>query len=106
MEDDVTIVDDAGEASAIVITDETDSHGGTIRHINAVTLTGDTVVPEVLFYGYTAHSGTGATIVGTYTPPAAPVLGTKTITANGTYNASDDSLDGYSSVTVTIGTNY
>ena len=103
MEDDVTIVDDSGEASAIVITDETDSHGGTIRHINAVTLTGDTVTPEVLLFGYTAHSGTGATIVGTYTPPSAPVLGTKTITVNGTYNASDDSLDGYSSVTVSVG---
>lgn len=29
-------------------------------------------------------------------------LGTKTITANGTYNASDDNLDGYSSVTVNV----
>ena len=28
------------------------------------------------------------------------VLGTKTITANGTYNATDDNLDGYSQVTV------
>lgn len=33
-------------------------------------------------------------------------LGTKSITANGTYQASDDSLDGYSSVTVNVaGTN-
>lgn len=31
-------------------------------------------------------------------------LGTKSITANGTYNASDDSLDGYSSVTVNVPT--
>lgn len=31
-----------------------------------------------------------------------PTLGTKTITANGTYNASDDNLQGYSSVTVDI----
>lgn len=31
-------------------------------------------------------------------------LGTKTITANGTYNASSDDLDGYSSVTVAIPT--
>lgn len=30
------------------------------------------------------------------------VLGTKTITENGTYNASADSLDGYSSVTVNV----
>ena len=29
-------------------------------------------------------------------------LGTKTITTNGTYNASDDSLDGFSSVTVNV----
>ena len=29
-------------------------------------------------------------------------LGTKTVTANGTYNASSDSLDGYSQVTVNI----
>lgn len=29
-------------------------------------------------------------------------LGTKSITANGTYNAEDDSLDGYSSVTVNV----
>ena len=29
-------------------------------------------------------------------------LGTKTVTDNGTYNASSDSLDGYSSVTVQI----
>ena len=29
-------------------------------------------------------------------------LGTKSITANGTYNAADDDLDGYSSVTVNI----
>ena len=29
-------------------------------------------------------------------------LGTKTITANGTYNASSDNLDGYSQVTVNV----
>lgn len=33
---------------------------------------------------------------------SAPVLTTKTITANGTYNASSDSADGYSSVTVNV----
>lgn len=35
-------------------------------------------------------------------PSEEPTLGTKTITANGTYNASDDNLDGYSSVTVNV----
>ena len=40
------------------------------------------------------------TIVG----GAAPTLITKSITANGTYNAEDDSADGYSSVSVTVPT--
>ena len=31
-----------------------------------------------------------------------PALGTKSITANGTYNASSDNLDGYSQVTVNV----
>lgn len=35
-------------------------------------------------------------------PTGGSTLGTKTITENGTYTASDDSLDGYSSVTVNI----
>lgn len=34
--------------------------------------------------------------------PSAANLGTKNITANGTYAASSDSLDGFSSVTVAI----
>lgn len=34
--------------------------------------------------------------------PSSATLGTKSITANGTYTASDDSLDGYSSVTVNV----
>lgn len=39
-------------------------------------------------------------VTGSYT--ASPTLTTKTITANGTYNASSDSADGYSSVTVNV----
>ena len=41
----------------------------------------------------------GALVTGSAT---APVLTTKSITANGTYNASSDSADGYSSVTVNV----
>ena len=37
---------------------------------------------------------------------AAPVLGTKTITTNGTYNASSDNLDGYSQVTANVPNTY
>lgn len=35
-------------------------------------------------------------------PSVTPALGTKTITQNGTYDAEDDSLDGYSEVTVNV----
>lgn len=35
-------------------------------------------------------------------PIEPPILTTKTITENGTYNASDDNADGYSSVTVNV----
>ena len=53
--------------SAISITDEQDSHGGTIRHINAVSLAGDTVSASVLLSGYTAHGRDGETIIGSCT---------------------------------------
>lgn len=36
--------------------------------------------------------------------PYVPIVDTKTITQNGTYNASDDNLDGYSQVEVTVPT--
>lgn len=39
MEDDVTLVD-VSQKQAIVITDELDSHGGTIRHINGIVVSG------------------------------------------------------------------
>ena len=37
---------------------------------------------------------------------SSPSLGTKTITANGTYNASSDNLDGYSQVTANVPNTY
>lgn len=55
----------SGSGSVISIVDEQDSHGGTIRHINAVSLEGDTVSPAVLYSGYTAHNSLGEPIVGT-----------------------------------------
>lgn len=45
-----------GSGSAISIVDEFDANGGIIRHINAVSLQGDTVSPETLLTGYTAHN--------------------------------------------------
>lgn len=42
-------------------------------------------------------------VTGTYTGESGgATLGTKSITTNGTYNAEDDNLDGYSSVTVNV----
>ena len=58
----------SGSGSAITITDEQDSHGGTIRHITAVDLTGDTVSAATLLQGYTAHNSLGQAITGTYVP--------------------------------------
>ena len=52
-------------------------------------------------------NGTGIDVVGYSTvsvavPAPSPTLITKSITANGTYNASSDNADGYSSVTVNV----
>lgn len=66
-----------------------------------IDLTSDTVDPSHLAASYTAHDAKGKPIVGTASIGDA-VLGTKEITNNGTYKASDDNLDGYSSVTVDI----
>ena len=51
---------------------------------------------------YTPDSGVVGFSKVTVDVPTASKLETKTITANGTYNATDDSVDGYSSVTVNV----
>lgn len=68
MEDDVTLVDVSGGASAISVIDELDEHGGTIRHINAVDLSNDTVTAAHLEYGYTAHNSQGEAVTGELIP--------------------------------------
>lgn len=70
----------ASGAAAISIVDELDSHGGTIRHINGVSLTGDTVTAATLLSGIKAHDVTGAAITGTYKPVQTK---TGTFTGNG-----------------------
>jgi hypothetical protein len=57
-----------GSGSVISVVDEIDEHGGTIRHINAVSLEGDTVEPAHLERGYTAHDSYGNPITGTLDP--------------------------------------
>lgn len=66
MEDDVTITDVSEGGSAIVVTEETDETGGTNYIITAVDLSNDTVSPETLLSGYTAHNSSGKAITGTY----------------------------------------
>ena len=51
--------------------------------------------------GYVGHLNDGTSATGSYSG-ASPTLTTKSITANGTYNASSDNADGYSSVTVNV----
>ena len=102
MEADVVVTASGGGGAAISIIDESDSHGGIIRHINGVSLESDTVTASVLLSGYTAHDAEGSAITGAYVAPAPASLGSKTILSNGTYSASSDSLDGYSYVTVSV----
>lgn len=93
-----------GAGSAITITDEVDSHGGTIRHINAVSLAGITVSAAHLETGYTAVDSLGNTITGTLSPGGgspnlqaktniSPTESSQTITA-------DSGYDGLSSVQI------
>ena len=92
-----------GGGSAIVVTEEADSHGGIIKHITAVDLSSDTVDAEHLLQGYTAHDRLGQPVVGTASGGGSPTLQAKT--ANPTESqqvvTADTGYDGLSSVTVT-----
>lgn len=70
-----------------------------------VDLTNDTVAPETLAEGVTAHDKSGAVIVGTMSAGggggADPVIKSLAITENGTYTA-PDGVDGYSPVVVNV----
>ena len=74
------------------------SGGGnaTFYEISDTTCTASDVLNSKYFY-----SSSGVKTQGTGTVPS-PTLITKNITANGTYNASSDNADGYSSVTVSV----
>ena len=51
--------------SAVVVTEEQDSHGGVIKHITAIDLSEDTIIAGALLTGYTAHDRQGHAITGT-----------------------------------------
>lgn len=56
---------------AISVTEELDSHGGTIKHINAIDISNDTVTPATLLNGITAHDRQGNSITGAYSASGA-----------------------------------
>ena len=74
------------------------SGGGdaTFYEVSDTTATASDVLNSKWFY-----TANGTKTQGTGTAPS-PTLITKSITANGTYNASSDNADGYSSVTVNV----
>lgn len=59
----------ASGSAVIAVSDETDAHGGTIRHITGVSLLGDTVTADTLLQGVTAHAQDGTALTGTYVAP-------------------------------------
>lgn len=73
----------SGGGSVITVIDSTDSHGGTIKTIEAVDISRDTVNASVLQSGYTAHNRLGEPITGTYVPPGSNPQ-TKTVTPSET----------------------
>ena len=112
--------------NALTVIETTDTSGGTIKNIVGVDISQDTVDAAHLLSPYTAHDASGNAIVGSYVPGSGTssviisevpnstgvgleittdevaVLTTKSITLNGTYLAANDSVDGYSSVTVNV----
>lgn len=68
-----------------------------VMHIEFNTDTEDITITK-----WNAAADTSKTLQTNMNGGGGSVLGTKTITANGTYDAEDDHLDGYSSVTVNV----
>ena len=62
----------------------------------------DTVMPDVLLEGYTAHDKNGQQVVGTHVCRTG-ILQEKTITENGVFTP-DEGYTGFSKVTVIVGT--
>lgn len=51
--------------NAVAVEDILDEHGGIIKNIRGADLSNDTVAPQFLFKGKTAHDSSGNAIVGT-----------------------------------------
>lgn len=64
------------QSGGYTVVETPDSHGGTVLQIttDGIDLSNDTVTPEALHSGYTAHDASGAVITGTYVEPYIPVV--------------------------------
>ena len=92
-----------GGTAAISVVDTTDTAGGTIRTITALDISDTTAVASDVAQGKYFYTAQGVKTAGAASGGgSSPTLVTKTITVNGTYNASSDNADGYSSVTVNV----
>ena len=87
----------SGGGSAITVTEEQLSGGGTAKHITAVDISSDTVDAAHLAQGYTAHAADGTALTGTMTSTTVTPL---SVTQNGTYTAPTGTA--YSPVTVNV----
>lgn len=72
----ITAIENIPGGSAVTVTEEPDTNGGTKKIITAVELTSDTVTAAHLESGYTAHDASGQAITGSLVPGGggAPVV--------------------------------
>lgn len=99
--DDITLVDVSQSGSAAIsITDELDSHGGTIRHINGVDISDSTIAADKVLSGYVGYTANGTRVVGTASAGITP-SGTKQISIN-TNGTTTEDVTSYASVEIAV----
>ena len=99
--DDITLVYTSKSGfAAISITDEPDSHGGTIRHINGVDISDSTIDTDKVLSGYVGYKADGTRIVGTASAGITP-SGTKQISIN-TNGTTTEDVTSYASVEIAV----